>query len=86
MPIHALKVWVHELAMVVFMLKDPRKKEVVGLVYRINKIGNQFSLTNAKKGFKFKGLKDKTTQDVHDCWDEFFEVLKIEKDKLAKKS
>jgi hypothetical protein len=40
MPIHALKVWVHELTMVVLMLKDSRKKEVVGLVYPIDKISN----------------------------------------------
>jgi hypothetical protein len=31
-------------------------------------------------------MKVKTMQDIHDCWDEFFEVFQIEKDNLAKDS
>ncbi len=68
------------------MLKDLKKKKVVGLVCPIDKISDELSSTNAKKGFKFKGLKDKTAQDVCDRWDKFFEVLEIEKDKLARDS
>ncbi len=53
-----MKVGVHKLMMVVLMLKDLKKKKVVGLVCPIDKISDELSLTNAKKGFKFKGLKD----------------------------
>ncbi len=84
MPIHTLKVWVHKLTMVVFMFKDPRKKHVIGLVCSIDKISDELSLTMAKEGFWFKKLKDKTTQDNHDRWDEIFEVFQIEKEKFAR--
>ncbi len=86
MPIHALKVWAHELTMVIVMLEDPHTKQVVGLVYSINKINYELSQTSVDKGFKFKDMKAKIAQDVHDCQDEFFEVLQIEKDKSAKDS
>lgn len=86
MPIHALKVWVHKLTTVVFMFENPRRKHVVGLVCLIDKINDGFSLTRVKKGFWFKELKDKTTQDNRDLWDEFFEVFQIEKDELARDS
>jgi hypothetical protein len=54
MPIHRLKVWVHKLAIVILMLKDPKKKQVVGLVCPIDRINNELSLINVEKGFKFK--------------------------------
>jgi hypothetical protein len=38
----------------------------------------------AKEGFWFKELKDKTTQDNYDHWDEIFEVFQIEKEKFAR--
>jgi hypothetical protein len=66
MPIHALNVWAHKLAMVIIMLEDPRKKHVVGLVYSIDKINNELSQTSVDKGFKFKDMKAKTAQDVCD--------------------
>ncbi len=81
-----MKVWVHELAMVVFMVKVLKNKYVVGLVCSIDRISDELSLTSVKKGFKFKELKEKTMQDVCDCWDEFFKVLQIEMDELAKDS
>jgi hypothetical protein len=65
-PIHALKVWVHELMMVIFMLEDLGKKLVVDLICLIDRISNELSLNNAKKGFQFKELKDKTAQNIHD--------------------
>jgi len=57
---------------------------VVGLVYSIDKISDELSQIGASKGFKFKDMKVKTAQDVCDCWDEFFEILQIEKDKPTK--
>jgi hypothetical protein len=86
MPIHTLEVWAHELTMVVFMFEDPCKKQVVGLICLIEKINNELSHTSANKCFKFKNMKVKTMQDIHDRWDEFFEVFQIEKEKLARDS
>jgi hypothetical protein len=51
--------------MVIFMLDDLKKK-VVGFICLIDKISDELSLTNAKKGFQFKELKDKTAQNIHD--------------------
>jgi hypothetical protein len=31
-------------------------------------------------------MNAKTMQDIRDCWDEFFKILQIEKDKLARNS
>ncbi len=84
--IHALKVWVHELMMVILMFKDPTKKQVFGLVYPIDRINNEFSLTCVEKGFKFKELKDKIMQDIRDHRDELFEVFQIEKDESTRDS
>jgi hypothetical protein len=39
---------------------------VVGLVYLIDKINYEFSQTSVDKGFKFKNMKAKITQDGHD--------------------
>jgi len=86
MLIHTLKVWVHELAMVVLMLEDLIKKWVVAFVCLIDKISDELSLTSANKGFRLKELKDKIAQDVCDRWDEFFEVLQIENKKSARDS
>jgi hypothetical protein len=86
MLIHTLKVWVHELAMVVLMLEDLIKKWVVAFVCLIDKISDELSLTSANKGFRLKELKDKIAQDVYDRWDEFFEVLQIENNKSARDS
>ncbi len=57
------------------MLEDLRKKQVIGLVYLIDRTNDEFSLISVKKGFRFKELKNKIVQDVHDHWDKFFEVL-----------
>jgi hypothetical protein len=54
MPIQRLKVWVHELATVILMFKDPKKKQVVGLVFPIDRINNEISLINIEKSFRFK--------------------------------
>jgi hypothetical protein len=71
--------------MVIFMLDDLKKK-VVGFICLIDKISDELSLTNAKKGFQFKELKDKTAQNICDHWDEFFKVLQIEKDESTRDS
>ncbi len=59
---------------------------MVGLICTINRISDELSQTNANKDFKFKDMKAKIAQDVCDRWDEFFEVLQIEKDKLTRDS
>lgn len=61
--------------MVVLMLKDSQKKQVVGLICSIDKISDELSQTNVDKSFKFKDMKAKTPSDVRDHWDEFFKVL-----------
>jgi hypothetical protein len=68
------------------MLEDLKKKQVISFVYSIDRFSDELSLTSAKKGFMFKELKEKARQDVHDPWDEFFEVFQIEKDELARDS
>ncbi len=60
MPIHTLEIWAHELTMVVFMLENTCKKQVVGLICLIEKISNELSQTSANKCFKFKDMKAKT--------------------------
>ncbi len=64
MPIHTLKVWAHKFAMVVLMLKDPRKKQVINLIYSVDKISNEVTFTNVEKRFKFKDMKAKIVQDI----------------------
>jgi hypothetical protein len=67
-------------------VRRPAKKQIIGFIYPIDKINEELSLTNVEKGFKFKELKDKIMQDVHDYWDEFVEVHRIEKDESIKDS
>lgn len=81
-----MKIWVHKSVTIVFMLEDLKKKQVISFVYSIDRFSDELSLTSAKKGFMFKELKEKARQDVHDPWDEFFEVFQIEKDELARDS
>jgi hypothetical protein len=68
------------------MVEVLKNKQVVGFICSIDNINNELSLISAEKGFKFKELKNKIAQDVCDPWDKFFEVLQIEKDKLARDS
>ncbi len=86
MPIHNWKVWAHDLNMVVIMLEDPRKKQLVGLVYSINQISNEFTPTSIEKGFVVKNMKDKTSHNIIVCWNDFVKVLKIENHKSQKDS
>jgi len=53
-PIHMLKVSIHKVAMVIFMLNDPKKKQIISLIYLTNKISDELFLTSIKKGFRFK--------------------------------
>jgi hypothetical protein len=68
------------------MVEVLKNKQVVSFICSIHNINNELSLISAEKGFKFKELKNKIAQDVCDPWDKFFEVLQIEKDKLARDS
>jgi len=81
-----LKVWAHDLDMVVVMLKDPQKKQLVGLICSINRINDELAPTLVEKGFFVKNMKDKTSHDVIIKWNEFIELLKIEQDKSQKES
>jgi hypothetical protein len=40
--------------MVVIMLKDPQKKQLVGLVYSINRISDELALMLVEEGFIVK--------------------------------
>jgi hypothetical protein len=71
MPIQDLKAWAHDLNMVTIMLEDPRKKQLAGLVYSINKISDELALTSIEKGFLVKNMKDKTLHDAIIKWNEF---------------
>lgn len=51
MPVHDMKVWVHDLDMIVLMLEDPRKKQLASLVYSINRIDDELAPTLVKRGF-----------------------------------
>ncbi len=51
MPVYDMKVWAHDLDMIVLMLEDPRKKQLAGLVYSINRINDELAPTSIKKGF-----------------------------------
>jgi hypothetical protein len=48
MPIQDLKAWAHDLDMVVVMLEDSQKEQLMGLVCSINRISNEFALTLKK--------------------------------------
>jgi hypothetical protein len=54
MPIQDLKVWTHDSDMVIVMFKDPCKKILLGLIYSINIISNELTLTSIEKGFFVK--------------------------------
>jgi hypothetical protein len=64
MPMQDLKAWVHDLDMVVVMLKDPQKKKLVGFICSINKITNELAPMLIEKGFLMKNTKDKTSHNV----------------------
>jgi hypothetical protein len=66
------------------MPEDPWKKQLVGFVYSINKISNEFIPTLVKKGLVVKNMKDKTSHDIVVKWNECIKLLKIEPDKLQK--
>ncbi len=78
MPIYDLKVWVHDLNVIVIMWKDARKKQFVGLVCLIDQINDELVPTLVEKGFFMKNMKDKTLHDVIIKWNEFVKLLKIE--------
>jgi hypothetical protein len=84
MPIQDLKVWAHDLDMVIVMLEDPRKKQLASLVWSINKISNELTLTSIEKGFFVKNMKDNISHNVIIKLNEFVELLKIEQDELQK--
>lgn len=71
-----MKVWVHDLDMVIVMLEDPWKKQLAGC--SINIIINELTLMSLEKGFLAKNMKEKTLHDVIVKWNEFIELLKIE--------
>jgi hypothetical protein len=50
--------------MVIVMPEDPWKKRLVGFVYSINKISNEFIPTLVKKGLVVKNMKDKTSSTL----------------------
>jgi hypothetical protein len=53
-PIQDLKAWAHDLDMVVVMLEDPWKKQLVSLMCSINKINYGLALMIVEKRFFFK--------------------------------
>jgi hypothetical protein len=50
--------------MVVIMLEDPWKKQLVGLICSINKMSDEFALMSIEKGFFMKNMKEKILHDV----------------------
>jgi hypothetical protein len=73
-----MKVCAHDLDMVVFMLKDPRKKQLANFIYSINQINNELTPTSIKKGFVVSTMEENTLHNIIICWNEFVELLKIE--------
>lgn len=86
MPIRALKVWAHKFGKVVLTLEDPCKKKEVGLICPIDKINDELTLTSLTKVFTVKDMREKIEQDNLECWNEFFELMQIDKDKLTQDS
>jgi hypothetical protein len=64
MPIQNLKVWVHDLDMVIVMLENPWKKQLVGFICSINKINDEFTSMSIKKGFFVKNMEDKILHNI----------------------
>lgn len=83
MPIHDMKVWVHVLDMVVFLLEDPQKKQLASLICSINQISDELAPMSVEKGFVVNTMEEKTMLDIA-CWNEFIELLEIEEDELQK--
>ncbi len=84
MPIQVLKAWAHDLDMVDIMLKDPQKKQLVGLVCSMNRISEELTLMSINKGFFVKKMKEKTLHNIVIKWNEFTELLKIKHDDSQK--
>ncbi len=80
MPIHDMKVWAHDLDMVVLMLEDLRKKQLAGLICSINQISNELAPMLIEEGFVINTMEEKTAHDIIICWNDFVELFKIEKD------
>jgi hypothetical protein len=64
MPIHDMKVWVHDLDMVIFMLEDPWKKQLASFVCSTNQISDELAPMLINKGFIVSTMKDKTLHDL----------------------
>ncbi len=47
MPIQDLKVWAHDVNMVVVMLKDPRKKKLSNVICSINRIKDELTVRHS---------------------------------------
>jgi hypothetical protein len=75
-----MKVWAHDLDIMVLMLEDLRKKQLVGLVYSINQISDELTPTSIEKCFIISTMEEKTAHDIIVHWNEFVELFKIKKD------
>jgi hypothetical protein len=53
-PIHTFKIWAHKLAMIVFMLDDLHKKQIVGLICPIDRISDEPTPTSVDKRLSLK--------------------------------
>jgi hypothetical protein len=54
--------WASLLDDVTLFLKDPHKKQLVGLVCLVKKLDNALAPTNVEKGFEVKKIKDLNTK------------------------
>lgn len=64
MHIHDMKVWAHDLDMVILILEDPQKKQLASFVSSIKKINDELVPMSVKKGFIVNTMEENTSHDI----------------------
>jgi hypothetical protein len=62
MPFHNMARWASLLDDVILFLKDPHKKQLVGLVCLVKKLEDALAPTSVEQRFEVKKIKDLTTK------------------------
>jgi hypothetical protein len=62
MPFHNMAQWAPLSDDVILFLKDPHKKQLIGLVCPVKKLDFALALTSVEKGFEVKKIKDLNTK------------------------
>ncbi len=86
MPIHSLVFYMHAFDKVIIMMEDMRKKKQIGLICLASSLNDELMPSSVDKGLKFKGIKDLDAIEVSVKWNEFYELVQLEKEENIQES